>query len=277
MEDETIKTIIDVAEAAQNVRNSIKTTDDGREFVILRRDGSDHVQWLTSAPEAPRHIAAQETFADAESFARYVARFNSDPDAEYGPILLTAHVGKSIVKAVFDYPLVGQPTRACHSAIWQMSPSIEYRAWSAFCGNAQREQLHPQETFMRFLEENSAEIVSPAPNKIMELVSDFESITTVTFKSARRLDNGLRELVYNEQGSGVARSAQLPARVELRMPIFHGEAAYDVTALLRHRITNGELHLGLTLHRVDRVVQAAFAAAAERVSTLCELPLHVCP
>lgn len=258
-----VTAVIDLAREAERRAVMIQQTEDGREFTV---DKEGQIVWLTNKEEAPQYIRSHVRFSEAASLAAYVARFR-----ETSTPLVTASISEKIVKVSLDYPTDAGPTRNAHQAWWQLTDSLEFKTWSSVAGKSMT-----QEAFMRFLEENTAEIVSPDAAKIMELVADFEEIKTVTFKSSRRLQNGLRELVYVEKDGGAGGRAAMPEKIELSMPIFRGESQWALTALLRYRIDDGALKLWFDLHRVASICDRAFEAAALRVGGLLKLePMFV--
>lgn len=244
--------VIDLAREAERLKSDIKKTEDGREFLVGQLGT---ITWLTARREEPLYISAERNFHDGDSFARYVNSFKT------GNTILIASLGNKRVKAFIDYHGKDEPAHVHHGATWQLTHSTEYNVWQALNG-----KMMSQAEFMAFLEENAAEIVSPEAATILELVSDFEQITTVTFKSSKRLHNGMRELVYVEKegGGGIGR-ASLPEKITLRMPLFRGEEAVTFTAHIRYRITDGELRLAYEFHRITPVIEEAFNRAVSRV------------
>lgn len=254
-----VNAIQETAREAERLALAVRKTEDGREYTY---DVKGNLLWLTSKVEAPQFIRGNAVFSEAASLAAYVARFR-----ETSSPIMVALAGEKVVKVTLDYPTSAGPTRNAHVAHWQLTESLEFKTWSSVAGKPMT-----QEAFMRFLEENTAEIVSPDPAKILELVSDFEEIKTVTFKSSRRLQNGLRELVYTEKdGSGAGGRAALPEKIELEMPVFRGEGLFEITALLRYRIDDGALKLWFDLHRVATVYDRAFTDAALSVAKQLQL------
>jgi hypothetical protein len=246
---------------------------DGREFIVSP-DGYGLTD--VSVRAVPDRIIARRSFADGDSLAAYVRRFADSssllvadigqPNMGSGPkIAVALDYHPSATNVASSPPPVGAVD---HIAVWAMDHSEELKAWAKFEG-----KLHPQEDFIRFLEENAMDIVSPEPAKLLDLCRDFEAIKTVNFKSSKRLQNGDREFVYSET-TGTADRIAVPEKIKLRIPLFYGEQAHDVDLLFRYRMKEGGLSLGYEFHRMKPVLDAAFRSAAVRVAESAGLPAH---
>lgn len=250
---------------ATNVPAELK---DGREVILAPEGYTPHIQPV--APSLPERVIARRSFVDGDSLAAYVRRYaNSDS-------LLIADIKGPRVTVALDYhpatsnragdsPGVGAVD---HIAQWTMERSEELTAWGSFEG-----KLHDQETFIRFLEENVLDVISPDPAKLLDLCRDFEAIKTVNFKSSKRLQNGDREFVYAET-TGTADRISVPERIVLNIPLFYGEEPLEVVLLFRYRMKEGGLQLGYEFHRLKPVLDAAFRSAAVRVAETVGLPVH---
>lgn len=253
--------IIELARNAERASIGIRTTSDGREFILSE---SGMLIWLTERREAPTEIKGERHFHEGDSLAQYVNTFKT-PDS-----IMLASLGQQRVRVMLDYHNPVVPMRAHHNASWTLPFSTEFGVW-----RAQNNKALAQAEFMRFLEENASEIVTPEAAKILEIISDFEAITTVTFKSSKRLHNGQRELIYSEKDGGAIGRATIPEKITLRMPIFLGEEAVTFSAFVRYRITDGQLVLMYEFHRIQPIIEAAFRLAVTRVAGECGMtPLY---
>ena len=244
----------------------VKTLANGSE-VIVTPEGSQ-VHKLSTPPHAalPTRLVARRVFHDGDSFARYVGRYKQAGSQ------LIADIDAGKVVAVLDYPDDSQakfealeagelpapiPSRE-HVAEWPVRHSEAFDAWSAInC------KLIAQADFLRFLEENVGEVVKPDPARILELVKDFSAVKTDRFESSKRLQNGDASLVYVTE-TNVKQGLEVPQKLTLRMPIYHGEEEIEFDAWFRYRVGNGALFLGIEFHRIVPVKQAAFRAAVAR-------------
>lgn len=245
----------------------VKTLANGSE-IIVTPEGS-HVHTLTKPPHAPlpTRLIARRVFHDGDSFARYVARYKQAGSQ------LIADIDACKVVAILDYPDPDQaaffepsingelpeeiPSRE-HIAEWPVGYSEAFKAWDGING-----KLIEQAAFLRFLEENVGEVAKPDPARILELVKDFSAVKSEKFESSKRLQNGDASLFYLTE-TNVKQGLEVPQKLTLRMPIYHGEEEIEFDAWFRYRIGNGALFLGIEFHRIEPVKQAAFRAAVAR-------------
>lgn len=259
--DFAIAEVINLAKREADLTAAIRKTEDGREFLM---DAEGQVTFLTNRRERPATIVAQRVFNEGESLANY-ANIYKVPAS-----LFLASIDTQQVKVLLDYHDVYSPSNVEHTATWPVPFSDEFVIWQG-----SNKVAMPQEGFMRFLSENMDEIVKPDAASLLEVVSDFSSLTTVTFRSAKNLANGLQQLQYVEEGSSTQKGVTLPEIIELRMPIYRGEPAVDFEAYLRTRLNNGVLTMFYELRRINAVKQAAFRAAVDRIGKLCSMtPLY---
>lgn len=251
---------MDVQKLLDAIRaNAAPTRLRGGREVILVPDGYS-VKEVDVSPVADR-VIAKRGFHDGNSLAAYVNRFRTLNT------ILIADLNKRTVSVSIDYH--GQEVGPVdHTASWTMRHSQEFEQWSLFEG-----KLHEQAEFIRFMEENSLDVILPDPAKLLDLCRDFEAIKTVQFKASKRLDNGDREFTYAES-TGTADRIAVPQKLTLSLPIFYGEAPIEVTALFRYRMKEGGLQLGYEFHRIKPVIDAAFRLAATRVADETGLPAH---
>lgn len=245
----------------------LKRLENGSEIIVTPAGSMLHT--LTKPPHAPlpTRLVARRVFHDGDSFARYVGRYKQ-PGSQ-----LIADIDACKVVAILDYPTHEQtafpepdlskelplpiPSRE-HVAEWPVGYSEAFEAWDGING-----KLIEQATFLRFLEENVGEVVQPEAARILELVKDFAAVKTDKFESSKRLQNGDASLVYISE-TNVKQGLEVPQRLKLSMPIYHGEEAITFDAWFRYRIQNGALFLGIEFHRIEPVKQAAFRAAVAR-------------
>lgn len=247
------KSIIEAARA----QIEVKTLADGTQVAAVPQGFS--IQTLTKHLPVASRIVANKSFHDGDSLARYVQRYK-DADS-----LLIASITASKVVTLLDYHSAEAPAAVDHSATWQVRHSDEFTEWSKLNG-----RLTEQAEFIRFLEEHVSDIVSPDPASILELAKDFSAMKSVKFQSAKRLDNGDRNLQYVEE-TGTKSGIEIPQKLTLSMPIYYGEEPVQFQAWFRYRIADGGLTLGYEFHRIEPVKQAAFKAAVHRVAELAGL------
>jgi uncharacterized protein YfdQ (DUF2303 family) len=254
-----------IIEAART-SGAILTSSTGRE-AVLAPDGFKLLDLYTPPEkELPTRLIAVRTFHDGDSFARYVAHYKQDGSQ------LIADIERSRLRAIIDYPSKDElnmpsdeePSKISgreHVAEWPVALSEQFQDWQAFQG-----KFHEQADFLRFLEENVADIIAPEPASILELVRDFSGVKTAKFQRAVRLDNGDRTIQYQEE-TGTRNGITIPKKIRLEMPIYFGEEAVQFEAWFRTRITDeGGLFLSLEFHRIQPVKLAAFRLAVARIA-----------
>ncbi|WP_287994217.1 DUF2303 family protein [Acidiphilium sp.] len=220
-----------------------------------------------TTPAVPERVITTRQFHDGNSLAAYAKSYDASRS------LLLADSSTSTITIILDYHGHAETwtdgnVGACdHKAVWRMQHSQEYEAWASFEG-----KLHPQEEFIRFLEENVMDVYFPDPARLLDLARDFEAIKTVNFKSSKRLQSGDREFTYAET-TGTTDRISVPEKLHLKFPLYYGEEEQDVTALFRYRMNEGGLKLGYQFHRLKPVMDGAFRAAAVRVAEAAGLPL----
>ncbi len=235
----------------------VHTLNNGREVMLVPNEFS--VKTVSEFDSTPPRIIAGRPLHDGESLARYAQRYKSANS------LMLADINASTIVVALDYHGPNEPSNVDHVAFWQVQHSEEFRTWKNFCG-----KLHGQGDFVAFLEENVIDIIEPEPASMLELAKDFSANKTISFKSARRLDNGDRKLTYVEE-TGTSGGIEIPQKIKLSMPIFFREEPVEFSAWFRYRINDGELKLGFDMLRMEPVLQAAFNSAVYRVSEEADL------
>ena len=148
--------------------------------------------------------------------------------------------------------------------------SEEFQRWDEFEG-----ALRDQADFARFLEENSSDIYAPDPATMIEISRDFEATVGQTYKSAIRLDNGDRRMVF-ESDTKVANDVIIPEKFTLSIPIYNGEEPDLLTCLFRWRAAGGgAVKLAFQWHRVEYQRRAHFALIARTAAEETGLPVYM--
>jgi hypothetical protein len=150
-----------------------------------------------------------------------------------------------------------------HSVTLRLRLSEEFDRWNKMAG-----KLHDQADFARFLEENAVDVMHPDTATMIELSRDFEATVGQTYKSALRLDNGDRRLVFTSE-TNVQNGIVVPQTFTLHIPVYNGETPDDLTCLFRWRAAGERgVVLGFEWHRLEyqrraHFQQIAFAAAED--------------
>jgi uncharacterized protein YfdQ (DUF2303 family) len=223
------------------------------------------------------HIIAAPTFAEVGSFVTYVNKFKGDE-----PIQIFADRAGARVSAVLDYHQPGEngvrPLK--HVAALKLAHSSEWDAWSGINGGPQ-----PQVKFAEFIEEHIIDILEPASAELLELVTNFQSNTNVTFQSKVTLQSGYINLSFQEIGeaTGGVSKTKVPQRLKLALAVYEGEPRDEITALLRHRVSEGKLSFIVKLDyfvkagdgKVVDIRRRAFSEICERIGAETSTPVLV--
>lgn len=238
--------------------------------VITGKDGALHAMVpegfrLTALDDAARlepFPRAKVQVDDRASLVAYANRFR-DPRS-----ILVADFDAGTICARLDWHCdnehatdSAQPDR--HNVTLKLRHSEEFARWSALEG-----KMMAQADFALFLEENAGDILHPDAATMIEISRDFEATVGQTYKSALRLDNGDRKIIFTNE-TNVTNGVVIPQKFVLNIPIYNGEAPDELTALFRWRPAGqGGVTLGFQWHRVEyqrraHFQQIAFAAAEE--------------
>lgn len=239
---------------------------EGPTLALLRDDAGDErlepVDMVGGVrTTAPGRIATLVAVETEQSLAAYANRFKTTAST------LFASIATDTIVAVIDYhgstrdvagadgdPLAFSPSFREHRVTLKLVRSLEWLAWAAVDG-----KLMPQLGFVRFLEENREDIHSPDAATILEACRDLQGLTKVDFRSVVREDSDNYKLEYAEEATARPKGdITLPSEFILSLPVYFDDVEVQVAALLRWKIDDGHLSLGLKLKRAERIRQAQF-------------------
>jgi uncharacterized protein YfdQ (DUF2303 family) len=268
MSEEAVAKIADLG-----LKAAVHTIDlDGRTFVLHAHDQVLKDVTVEAGFDAPlpQRIKARVSLDARDSLISFL-REQGRPQTR-----LFCSVDRAQIVAVVDWhlpaflaptetrepgaPLVG----ACQfTATLTLRESEEWKRWTAI-----DKKLMSQPDFVRFLEENAADVASPAGADLLEIVRDFSAARKVDFKSAVRLDNGDISFEYSAQTDARSKTGEIavPRLFMLSVPVFYGEPPVSLGAFLRWSMDDGALKLGVELHRPAFVRQAVVEQAAHAVA-----------
>ncbi len=208
---------------------------------------------------APERIKASVSVLDPESFIEYYTKF-SDPNSR-----IFADEPNTQVTGILDYHAAGEgsPRWCQHRLTLVLRASEEWKTWTA-SNNKQFTQMQ----FAEFLEQNSMDIVNPAPAAMIEVARDLEAHTEVEFAAGARTQDGQVKFKYTEttKASVGAGSVAVPEQFTIFIPVFVGGQTIGLQALLRFRIKEGKLVLWYTLLRPEQVRRDAFLRARNQIA-----------
>jgi len=212
-------------------------------------------------PPLPDHIHQRVYLKTEESFVSYVKKFRTHTTMVFGvgasSNVKSGESGASFT-AYLDYHEGGRdqkPSRVNHMASFEVGFSSEFRAWAAYDVVALA-----QGDFINFIEQNSRDVVSPDSATLMEVIINFESHTSVQFRSKVDRVTGGRSLTFEEKieaGSPSVGKIKVPDALKIKIPVFEGGREYEFNARMEYRPRDGQLRVVYHLHRPFEVVTKA--------------------
>lgn len=226
---------------------------------VLVRDGSGNESLKEIDGRGP-HMAVAErivqrvTLETTDSLIAYVNRFkaNAGDDA----VTIFASIKGDSFAAVMDYHTPEAAGFGEHVASLKLQRSEEWKAWAERDG-----KMMDQLSFVRFLDENRADIVSPDTATLLELCRDLQGLRKADFRSVVRADSNNFKVEYAESAEVKRNTGELlmPTEFLLRLPVYFGGESHDLYALLIWQVVEGEgLKLGYKLRRPEKLRQAVF-------------------
>ncbi len=250
------ETIRDLAVKAAGAPSILKA-EDGREYLV-KPSGfvSENITPDHAAPLLlPKAIDQRVTLQDSDALVEYLDRFSGDPS------LMFADVAGSAILAAIDYHAKDKAALVTHTAALQLQYAEEWKTWSGING-----KLMPQLEFARFIEENAPDIKAPAAADLLEAVRDLQARRSVNFIKAVRTSSDNESFEYTDSTEARTKGdLELPTKFLLTIPVYFGEPPTEVSAFLRWKLDDGQLGLGIKLHRAEYIRQAAFKTIVTRV------------
>lgn len=209
---------------------------------------------------APNALKENVNLHSVESFIEY---FNNFADI-HSHIFVDADNAK--LKAILDYHTAPDaPSWNRHTVTYQFPKTVEWSKWLANNGTKMA-----QEDFALFIEDNIKEVVDPDGATMLEIASSLQATNNVSFKSAKRLDNGETQFDYREDiesTAGAQGQLSIPSEIKIALKPFQGSETYNVTARFRYRITQGQLVMWYDIIRPHAIIEDAIKDAVEKVKT----------
>lgn len=262
------RSALDAAMEAARIASPVIEGPDGRTHVAL----PDRIRLhdISDPNRLPSRVKQVVTVDDRASLSAYANRFKSDRSiivADFDALTISARLDWHEHNQSDSFP---NPSHNAHAVTLALRPSEEFSRWDEMEG-----KIHPQEVFARFLEENSVDIGTPEAATMIEISRDFEATVGQVYKSAVRLDNGDRELVF-ESDTKVQNGVIIPEKFTLLIPLYNGEDPEALTCLFRWRaLGGGQVGLGFQWHRVEYQRRSHFALIATTASEETGLPVFM--
>lgn len=167
------------------------------------------------------------------------------------PTLYADVPGRQLV-AVLNDDNPTSPGWRDHRVSLKLRPTPEWTHWKGHAG------LMSLPEFGRVIEDGVEEITTPSAATMLEVAQNFTAAIDVKFVEAKRLANGQRQFVYQENVDATAGGATIPEEFTLTVAPYFGSEEREITARLRYEVKGGQLKIGYMLVKPDRFEQAAF-------------------
>lgn len=177
------------------------------------------------------------------------------------------------VFAVIDYHRPAGPGFGEHVVSLQLERRPEWKTWL----DANKRAMN-QAAFAQFVEDNLPDIAAPEGAVVLEVVRTLEARKKVNFLSSVRLQDGNRELIFEEQtdASAAKGTLKVPEVFTLGLQPFRGAGKYRIDARLRFRIEDGgKLTLWYDLVRAHLVLESAFADVVREIATALSIEVRI--
>lgn len=218
--------------------------------------------------EEPAHIRQSVTVQTVDSLVDYINSFKVFSTRMFADIAANKIVSLIDYHGISDGEFHGQADHLFHRATMTLPHSEEWKTWTKASG-AMISQLE----FARFLEENSADIEAPSGADLLEVCRDLHAIRKANFKKAVRTNTDHETFEYSEETTATSKGVEVPTKFALRIPVYFGGETTPLFAFLRWKLDDGNLMLGIVLHRAEHVRQAVFKQIVLDVGARTERPV----
>lgn len=263
--------------ALANLKSIQATEIDGNQFVILRDGATERLVPVEGRKAPPHRKTGAVKLKDAESFCIYY-----DMHGNGAPVYATLQPAQFI--AVLNDHTKDAAGHRDYRAEFVVQHSREWNIWTQHNGSGKAFDT-PKE-FALFVEDNSPDIISPEPSRMLQLALNFRVKADVTFSAAQRLQDGntvfqYQNVVTAEAGaSAPGADLSIPEQFAIEIPVWDGVTAskYRVDARFRFRLRDGKLTIWYELVRPRKVIEEAFLDIWHQISDRTKAPiLHGTP
>lgn len=212
----------------------------------------------------PGRTRQKLTIQTKDSLGEYTIRYRLAQST------LFADIDTDTIVSAIDYHAPDGAAFCDHAATLKLSRSVEWAAWSAIHG-----KMMDQQDFARFIEENAADIASPEGADLLEIVKDLQAVRGANFKKVVRTSGDIESFEYAENTEARAKggTVEVPTKFKLDIPVYFGEPNVGLFAFLRWKLMpDGNLTLGVSLHRAEHVRQAVFQQIVLDLAERTECP-----
>jgi len=218
--------------------------------------------------ESPTRIHRALIATTLESFNRY---YNEFKDAVKGNSRIYVDGETVCVVGILDDHQVdggALPSWCDHRVIYKCPYSRQWEAWM----NMDRRKVGQVE-FAEWLEDRTQDVQEPSGADLLSLALDLQVHRKVVYGSATRLESGEHSFSYSEDNQ--TGTVEIPASIQLGIPVFQDGTNYAITARFRYRLSEGKLVLWFELVEPQKYVEDAFNEVIAAVNEATEtIPLH---
>ncbi|QNK66062.1 DUF2303 family protein [Variovorax sp. PAMC26660] len=210
-------------------------------------DLTDMVEKTRPAPSRKR---GEVVLGDVASLLAYCA----DQGAQASGYIYADTDTRKIV-AVFNDAKDGAGWRD-HRAVFEAELTPEAKRWLASNSKAM-----PQDEFATFIEDNQPDLQGEDATNLLTVATTMQAKSDISFASAKRLQDGQTQLVYNEMvnaTAGASGELKIPKTFALGLRIFKNGDGYKLTARLKYRLHSGSVKFWYELERPERAIEDAF-------------------
>lgn len=219
------------------------------------KDISDLVEKALPAPARKRTIVE---LGDVPSLIAYC----KDQAAEATGYIY-ANADARTLTAVFNDAKAGPGWRD-HRAIFKAELTPEAKKWIEKDG-----QAFGQTEFAEFIEDNFADLQGDEAANLLTVATTIAASTGINFSSARRLQDGQTQLVYNETinaTAGADGSLSIPKTFTLGLRLFKNGDGYKLAARLKYRLHGSAVKFWYELERPENAIDDAFKGYVAKVT-----------
>lgn len=236
-------------------------------FLILPE--ASKLQSLEELLSKPLRVKAKPVFHELESFTRYVTEHKSDATRIF------AHISEfgACFKAVLDFHEKDKPSWNSHTSEYPCPSSMEWKKWVEKNGQWMRQQ-----EFAAFIEDRVTDIIEPSGATMLEMANEFHATTSVNFSSVIRLDNGNRQVNYQEETeakAGQKGKLVIPEKFMIKIPVFRNGIRYEMAARFRYRVNEGKLAITYEIIDIEKIMLNAAREVMESIGKETEIQVFV--
>lgn len=255
-----VQAIIDAARLSVDPKH-IK--DIGSVGVYAVRDGIKLVNVnLEHGLAQPMRKHGHITVFDGAAMSRVIA---DNADAGHVTLYINPDPTTPAIVAVLNSNGPGGPGWGDFRVKIEFRETPQWKKWRAIDG-----LLKPQADFAEFIEENLADIASPAAAQVMEIVTYLEATRSVGFHAGVKLSSGQVQFQNDENVEAKVGPGKIdvPDSFILGLSPIFGVSPFNVPARFRYRMQEKRLMLGIKLQRIEDIMKTV---VADFVSTI-DLP-----